>query len=115
VTRVYLKGPESGAIPLPYAVAKPTFANVEGATFSEDAINVTWEIFFVWAATNDDEVTNGVGYLHAIYNELSLASVPGGGMLPTVTAGDPVNMDADHEKRRVTSLTFRYQYHQDRP
>lgn len=115
VTRVYLKAPESANIPLPYAVAKPTFASPDGATFAEDQISVSWEIFFIWAATDDDEVTNGVGYLNAIWNELSLASVPGGGMLPAVTVGDPVSMDADHDKRRATSLTFRYLYHLERP
>lgn len=115
VTRVYLKAPESANIPLPYAVAKPTFASPEGATFAEDAINVTWEIFFIWAGTDDDEVSNGVAFLHAIWSELSVALVPGNGMLAAVTAGDPVNMDGDHEKRRATSLTFRYQYHLERP
>lgn len=115
VTRVYLKAPESANIPLPYAVAKPTFSSPVGATFAEDEINVSWEIFFVWAATDDDEVTNGVEYLDAIWQELSVASVPGGGMLPMVTVADPVAMDADHDKRRATTLTWRYLYHRDRP
>lgn len=115
ITKLYLKSPETANVALPYAVAKPTFAVIEGgASFEQEAYTVTWELFFVWVAPDSDEVSDGVAYLDALAEELLVDSVPGGGMIPMILSADPVSMDADHEKRRVTTATYRYQYHRDR-